>query len=267
VDLLKREQAPILAQAWKLIDDEAMRVLRLTLAGRKLVDFCGPYGWEYAAVNAGRLKLLQDQPVPDLSVGIRTVQPLLEMRIPIRLDIMELDAIARGAVDPDLSAVVQAAEKVARAEDNAIFNGYGPASINGIIPSSPHSEVSVPSAREWPAGIVTAKEVLRTAGISGPYALALGPNAYDELSTASDDGYPIMKRIERQLVDGPIVWAPALDCAVLLSMRGRDFELTVGQDLSIGYAYHEKHVVELYLTESFTFRVLDPAAAIVLRRS
>ncbi len=52
---------------------------------------------------------------------------------------------------------------------------------------------------------------------------------------------------------------------VLLSVRRGDFALTVGQDLSIGYAFHEKHKVELYLTESFTFRVLEPAAAVYLR--
>ena len=60
---------------------------------------------------------------------------------------------------------------------------------------------------------------------------------------------------------------PALEGALLLSVRGGDFELTVGQDLSIGYAYHEKHKVELFLTESFTFRVLEPTAAVPLRRA
>jgi uncharacterized linocin/CFP29 family protein len=93
----------------------------------------------------------------------------------------------------------------------------------------------------------------------------LGPRAYDELSAASEDGYPLRKRIERSLIDGPFVWAPALTGAVLMSTRGGDFELTVGQDLSIGYAYHEKHQVELYLTESFTFRVLEPKAAVWLQ--
>jgi uncharacterized linocin/CFP29 family protein len=64
------------------------------------------------------------------------------------------------------------------------------------------------------------------------------------------------------------VWAPAIQGgAVLLSVRGGDFELTVGQDLSIGYATHDRTDVELYLTESFTFRVLEEKAAIFLRRS
>ncbi len=266
-DLLKRELAPILPEAWEAIDAEARRVLELNLTARKLVDFRGPFGWGYAAVNTGRLRLLSHQPVPEVSVGQRTTQPLVELRTPIVLESMELDTVARGADDPDLSAVVTAAEKIARVEDGAIFNGYAEGHIAGIIPSSPHKPLGVPSVQAWPLAVVTAKEILRAAGVSGPYALVVGRREYDELATSSDDGYPILKRIERGLIDGPVVWAPAIEGAVLLSTRGGDYELTVGQDLSIGYAYHERQKIELYLTESFTFRVLEPAAAVVLRRA
>jgi uncharacterized linocin/CFP29 family protein len=54
---------------------------------------------------------------------------------------------------------------------------------------------------------------------------------------------------------------------VLLSTRGGDYELTVGQDLSIGYASHDRTDVELFLTESFTFRVLEEKAAVFLKRA
>ncbi len=265
MDLLKRKLAPILPEAWKLIDDEARRVLKLNLAGRKVVDFRGPHGWKFAAVSTGRLQLLPDQPIKDVSVGVRTVQPLIEIRTPMVLDIMELDTVTRGAENPDLDPIVQAAERIARLEDQAIFHGYPAGGIVGIIEASPHAPVRVASVSEWPMAVVQAKEVLRAAGVGGPYALVLGPRAYDELSAASEDGYPLRKRIERSLIDGPFVWAPALTGAVLMSTRGGDFELTVGQDLSIGYAYHEKHQVELYLTESFTFRVLEPKAAVWLQ--
>jgi uncharacterized linocin/CFP29 family protein len=238
----------------------------LNLAGRKLVDFDGPHGFEYASVSTGRLDLLPGE-FHGVCAGVRRVQPLVELRTPILLDIMELDTVARGAENPDLDPVVKAAERLARAEDRAIFHGFEAGKIAGIVPSSPHGPIDVSGGVSWLPAILQAKEVLRAAGVSGPYALALGPAAYDELNLASEDGYPLRKRIERQLIDGPFVWAPALDGAVLMSTRGADFELTVGQDLSIGYAYHEKHTIELYLTESFTFRVLEPAAAIWLRRA
>ena len=153
MDLLKRNLAPILPEAWKAIDEEARRVLELNLAGRKIVDFRGPHGWKFAAVSTGRLALLPDQPIKDVSVGVRTVQPLIEVRTPMVPDIMELDTIARGAVNPDLDPIVQAAERIARLEDQAIFHGYPAGGIVGIIEASPHAPVRVSSVADWPRAV------------------------------------------------------------------------------------------------------------------
>lgn len=266
-DLLKRSFAPILPEAWKAIDAEAKRVLDLNLAGRKLVDFNGPHGWTYAAVNTGRLDLFEGEPQDQVHVGLRRVQPLVELRTPIVLDLMELDSIARGATNPNLDEVRRAAERIAFAEDRSVFHGFPKACVLGLVEASPHPPKSIGKAVDLPRVMLEAKETLQRAGVGGPYALALGPKAYDLVYAAADDGYPIAKRIERQIVDGPIVKAPSLDGAVLLSSRGGDYELTVGQDLSIGYAFHEKHRIELYLVESFTFRVLEPAAAVHLKHA
>ena len=265
MDLMKRSLAPILSDAWAAIDSEAARVLKLNLAGRKLVDFEGPHGWKLAAVNTGRLDLFDKEPVEGVSAGIRRVQPLVELRTPIRLDIMELDSVARGAENPDLSNVVKAAERIARAEDAAIFNGYRAAGIVGIIGASPHKPVIVADPAQFPRAVLEAKELLRSAGIGGPYALALGVRAYEDLYAATREGYPIIKQIERNIITGPIVRATAVDGAVVVSVRGGDYELTVGTDLSIGYADRDRGSVELFLTESFTFRVLEPAAAVHLK--
>lgn len=263
MDLLKRRFAPILPEAWKLIDEEAARVLRLLLAGRKIVDFEGPFGWKYAAVNTGELRLLASEPAPDVHMGVREVQPLIEVRSPIKLSIMDLDTVARGADAPDLGPVVAAAEKIALVEDNAIFNGLSSAQIRGILESSPHPPLALPAdLLALPKVILDAKETLRRAGVNGPYALVLGAALHDQVFAATEEGHPLAKRIEQQLVDRPIVRAEAIRGASLLSLRGGDYELYVGQDLSIGYAYHTKDEVELYLTESFTFRVIEPAAAV-----
>ena len=268
MDLLKRELAPITDEAWKQIDDEARRVLKLHLAGRKLVDFSGPHGWKLGGVNTGRLRHIEAAPVEHVGHAIRDVRPLVELRSAIELATLELDYASRGADDLDLDPVIVTAERSARAEDSAIFHGFKAGNITGIVEASPHAPIDVSSNIEWPRAVSAAKEALRVAGVGGPYALALGPRAYRELTADSDDGYPLRKRIEENLIDGSLVWAPALDeGAVLLSTRGGDYELTVGQDWSIGYVDHDRTKVELYLTESFTFRVLENKAAILLRRS
>ncbi len=266
-DLLKRDLAPITPDALEVVDAEAARVLKLNLAGRRLVDFRGPHGWHLAAVNTGRLEPITGGAPAEVQLSLRRAQPLVEVRVPMRLAVAELDAVPRGATDPDLGAVVTAAEQAAQAEDSAIFNGLAAAGIKGIIPASPHAPHKLPAdVRELPNTILAAREALRQAGISGPYALALAAPIYAQVLAAAEDGYPLAKRITQQVLDGPLVRAPAIQGGVLLSMRGGDYELHVGQDLSVGYAFHDRQNVELFITESFTFRTIEPAAAVTLLR-
>ena len=46
--------------------------------------------------------------------------------------------------------------------------------------------------------------------------------------------------------------------------RGGDFELTIGQDISIGYLSHSETTVRLYFQETMTFLLLTTEAAVVL---
>ena len=104
---------------------------------------------------------------------------------------------------------------------------------------------------------------LRLAGVAGPYSLLLSADAWTAVSETSDHGYPIREHLAR-LLDGDIIWAPAIDGALLLSCRGGDYELRLGQDLSIGYLSHDADSVELYFTESFTFAVYTTEASVVI---
>ena len=46
------------------------------------------------------------------------------------------------------------------------------------------------------------------------------------------------------------------------SQRGGDLEIILGQDMAVGYESHTSDKVKLYYTESFTSRILEPAAVI-----
>lgn len=261
---LHRELAPISADAWREIDKEAARTLRLKLAGRKLVDFDGPHGPAFGAVNTGRLHPIEKGPANGVVAARRDVLPLVELRADFSLSRAELDAVERGSEDPDLDAVKDAATRIAQAEDAAIFHGYQAAGLRGMSERTPHKPIAIPkSYDEYPKIVAEAIRILRTAGVEGPYALALGNRCFENLSQATDDGYPVLK-IVKNLVEGPVVWAPAVNGAVVLSTRGGDFELTVGRDLSVGYASHDTASVHLYLTETIAFRALTPEAAVTL---
>ena len=81
--------------------------------------------------------------------------------------------------------------------------------------------------------------MLKAAGIGGPYAIALGPRCYEGvIETTEKGGYPLLEHLGL-ILGGPVIWAPAVDGAIVLSQRGGDFALTIGQDISI--AYREPH--------------------------
>jgi uncharacterized linocin/CFP29 family protein len=262
-DLL-REQAPISAAAWEAIDAEATQTLKTLLAARRLVDFKGPLGWTASAIPTGRTEKLTPALQEGVVARVRTSVPLTEIRVPFEVSREELEGIARGAQDPDLNSVRNAARAAAIAEDRAIFQGYAAAGIDGIFAASAQSGLTIPANFEgYPDIVAEATHRLRSEGVAGPYGIALGPRCYTGLTRSTTRGYPIINHV-RELVSGPIVWAPAADGAVVLSMRGGDFELTVGQDFSIGYLDHTSSSVLLYLQESFTFRVLSPEAAVPL---
>jgi uncharacterized linocin/CFP29 family protein len=261
-DLL-RELAPVSAEAWQEIEAEAQRTLKLMLAARKIVDFSGPIGWDASAIGLGRTSDLQP-PDEGVEARVRTLQALVELRVPFELARQELEARGRGAKDPNLDPVRDAARQAATAEDHAVFHGYRAAGIHGIAEAAADIALTISdNYAEYPALVAEALNNLRSAGVSGPYAIALGPRCYTGLTKTTQSGFPVIEHV-RRLLDGPIVWAPAVNGALVASMRGGDFELVVGQDFSIGYLDHTATNVRLYLQESFTFRVLAPEAAIPL---
>jgi len=261
---LHRELAPVSASAWAEIEKEATRTLKTNLGARKLVDFSGPHGLAASACGTGRLKSIAAPPGGGVQARLREVLPMVELRVPFELARAELDAVERGAKDPDLDAVIEAAGEIAKAEDRAVFHGYAAAGIRGICELAPGEPVSLTrNYEEYPLAVAAAVSRLRAAGVDGPYAIALGRQCYTGLTETTKGGYPVIQHV-RRLLDGPIVWAPAVDGAVVLSVRGGDYELRVGQDFSIGYLDHSAEKVRLYIQESFTFQPLSPQAAVPL---
>lgn len=262
MDILRKSFAPISEEAWDEINEEAIRTLKALLSARKVVDVEGPKGLDYPGVPLGRLSVPGNQTKDAVHYGVHQTLPMVEARIPFELDIWELDNLARGAEDIDLDNVQEAARKLSVFEDDIVFNGLKEAKIQGLLDSTEYEKIQVTGKENSFAGCLAEALVrLRESAVEGPYNLVLGADLY-QCVTAYKKEYPLIKHIEN-LIEGKIVYSRNLKGALLLSARGGDFELTLGQDVSIGYEAHDNKKVKLFLTESLTFRVLDPAAVIV----
>jgi uncharacterized linocin/CFP29 family protein len=260
---LHRELAPISDAAWSQIEEETSRTIKRYLAGRRVVDVQGPSGVALSGIGSGHLRNVAP-PGDGILARQREVNALVELRVPFELDRQQIDDVERGANDSDWQPAKDAARLLAFAEDRAIFEGYAAAGIRGIREGTTNPVMPLPTdIRTYPDVIAQAVSQLRLVGVNGPYSVLLSADAYTGLSETSDHGYPVMEHI-RRLLDGEIIWAPAIAGAFVLTTRGGDFSLFIGQDISIGYLSHDDRAVRLYIEETFTFLLQTTEASVAL---
>jgi uncharacterized linocin/CFP29 family protein len=260
---LHRELAPISEAAWADIEEETTRTLKRHLAARRVVDVQGAGGVGLSAVGTGHLRTIA-APGDGILARQREVKALVEFRVPFELDRQQIDDVERGANDSDWQPAKDAAQKLAYAEDRAILEGYAAAGIVGIRQGTSNPALTLPAdVRQYPDSIAKALSQLRLVGVNGPYSVLLGADAYTALAETSDNGYPVLEHIKK-LVKDEIIWTPAIAGAFVLTTRGGDFDLHIGQDVSIGYLSHTDSVVRLYLQETLTFLLLTTEAVVAI---
>jgi len=227
------------------------------------VDVQGPGGVALPAIGTGHLRNIRAS-MDGILARQREVNALVELRVPFDLDRQQIDDVERGANDSDWQPAKDAARLIAFAEDRAIFDGYAAGGIGGVREGTSNPVMTLQAdVLEYPDAFAKAVSQLRLVGVNGPYSVLLSSDAYTALSETSDGGYPVMQHVKR-LVDGEIIWAPAIAGAFVLTTRGGDFGLYIGQDISIGYFSHTDTSVRLYLQETFTFLLLTTEAAVAL---
>jgi uncharacterized linocin/CFP29 family protein len=259
---LHRELAPISDGAWAQIEEETSRTIKRYLAGRRVVDVHGPAGTALSSVGTGHQRAIAAPAQEGVTAHQREAKTLVELRVPFELSRQMIDDVERGANDSDWQAAKDAARKIAFAEDRAIFEGYDAAGIVGVREGTSNPKKTLPAdVRKYPEAFAQALSQLRLVGVNGPYAILLSAGAYTELAETSDYGYPVLEHVKR-LVEGKIIWAPAIDGAFVVTTRGGDFDLHIGQDISIGYLNHTDTHVRLYLQETFTFLYLTSESAV-----
>ncbi|MFW5821707.1 MAG: family 1 encapsulin nanocompartment shell protein [Bacteroidota bacterium] len=266
MNILKRNLAPLTDNAWGEINDTLKDILNTHQTARKFVDIDGPNGIDFGGVSTGRLTIPREQDKNGVNYGIREFLPLIEIRKPFELDMWEMDNIERGAKDVELTSLEDAGKEIALFEERAIYEGFQKAGIKGLREASEHDVIKLPDKIDSFLKEI-GKQILnlQRESVEGPYALIINAQEWLRLVNLSQ-GYPVLKQLD-DILGGQVLINHANKDSFLVSQRGEDFELVLGQDISIGYDHHDAEKVKLYLTSSFTFRVNSPEAIIVLESS
>ena len=260
---LLREHAPITEESWARIDEEARERLTPALAARKLVDFAGPLGWQHSATNLGRVATVK-APFTGVSAGQRRVLPLVEARANFSVTRAELADSDRGAEDTDFADLDRAAHDLAVGGER---RGLPRLEGGGHRRHRRGRAVCADRARQRLRALPAACRDGDRAAARGRDRRPLRPRARAQGARAR-----AREQRARRLSSCSTISArssaarscgrPGVEGAVVVSLRGGDFLFESGEDISVGYIAHDAEAVQLYLEESFSFRVATPEAAV-----
>jgi uncharacterized linocin/CFP29 family protein len=262
---LRRDAAPLSSRAWKEIDEAVAQAARHVLTARRVATFDGPHGWDQlVASRLGTMTPCQTRE-GKATVCRPEVILLAEIRAEFSLPWSAIELFERGAPKLDTKPAEDASREVALAEDRLAL--YGEPLGRGFLTSPDSPRVR---AGDWSTpgrmttDILKAVEILDAQGIAGPYEVVLSPGRYFEyLQAEGDHGYPAARHL-REVV-AAVHRSPVVhDAGAVFSVRGDDFMLSVGGDLSTGYRLHDRDAVHLFCAETVGAQAAAPEAVCVL---
>jgi uncharacterized linocin/CFP29 family protein len=265
IDTLRRDAAPISGRVWKEVDEAVNQAARHVLTARRIATFDGPHGWDQlVASRLGTMTPCQTRE-GKATVCRPEVILLAEVRAEFSLPWSAIELFERGAPSLDTRPAEDAAREVALAEDRLAL--YGDPMGGGFLTSPESPRVR---AGDWTkpgrliADVLKAVEILDTRGVAAPYDLVLSTARYFEyLQAEGDHGYPASRQL-REVV-GAVHRSPVVrDAGAVFSLRGNDFMLSVGGDLSVGYRLHDRDAVHLFCVETVGAQVAGPEAVCVI---
>jgi uncharacterized linocin/CFP29 family protein len=257
---LGREEAPIGAETWKIIDDVAVQAAKSQITGRRLLPVEGPYGFGLKSLPLGDYAL-EDGISASISL------PLSLIRTEFSLGKRDLAAYERDHLILDTAPVACAAMDAAAKEDRIIFNGLTgtPGLLNaegaGFLTLTKWDKVG--AAADQIIGAVTK---LDASGFHGPYSLALAPAQYNLLLRRYPQGDGTELEHITSIVGDGVIKAPALKKGGVLIASGSQYaSVAIGQDLAVGYNGPVGDLLEFQIYESLALVVRAPESILILK--
>jgi len=263
---LNRENASFSSEVWDQIDAAAVGAAREILTGRRYLEVDGPYGVGLTAIEVGEEGYCR-QPAPDEAGAVLSRACAIPMlRKGFGLSVRRIEGYESMGQPLDLRSVEDAAEAVARREEEFIYYGQPDFGIEGLLTAKGRNEVQ---CEDWNKIEQALNDVLRAVNhlddknFHGPYALALSPVWYNLLFRRYEGTDMLqLEHLKRLCELG--VFKARIEGAVLVDARvGR---IIIGQDLMTGYSTNDGIHHQMFVSESLVLRVEEPEAICTLTK-
>jgi uncharacterized linocin/CFP29 family protein len=256
---LGREDAPVSAETWNLLDATMIEAAKSQLSGRRLIGIEGPFGLGLKAIPLSDCEIAE-------GISASPVIPVYLVSSIFYLNKRDLAASGRERLMPDTGPVACAAMECAAQEDTIIFNGIQ--DVPGLLGAEGSASMILTkwdktgTAADQIIGAVTR---LDEAGFHGPYCMGLAPALYNLLLRRYPQGGGTELDHIRTILGGDVVKAPVLKKGGVLLASGRQYcSLVIGQDMSIGFSGVSGDSLEFTITESLALHIRTPEAICVL---
>ncbi|MGA9621502.1 family 1 encapsulin nanocompartment shell protein [Methanoregula sp.] len=257
---LARDDAPIDAASWKLIDDVMVKAAKSQIVGRRILPIEGPFGFGLKVIPLG------DYAVDDGLIG-STAIPLTMIRTEFSLAKRDLASFERDHLVLDTNPVSDAAMEAAEKEDKIIFSGLP--GIEGLLNAEGSGSLTLTKWDKVGAAadqIINAVTKLDEAGFHGPYTMALAPAQYNLLLRRYPQGDGTELDHIRSIVTEGVVKAPALKKGGVLLASGSQYtSIAIGQDMVTGYNVPIGDLLEFQIYESLALLIRAPESILVLK--
>lgn len=257
---LGREDAPISAETWVLLDRIMVEAAKSQLSARRLLPVEGPYGFGLKAIPLG------ENVIDEGIIGGSSV-PLTMIRTEFCISKWDLAAFDRDHLFLDTAPVSSAAIECAAREDNVLF--FGISDCAGLLTVKDAETFTLSKWEKIGTAadqIIAAVTKLDDAGFHGPYSMALAPSLYNLLLRRYPQGAGTELDHIRSIVTDGVVKAPSLQKGGVLLASGKQYaSIVIGQDMVIGFSGPVGDYLEFQVYESFALMVRAPRSICVLK--
>lgn len=264
---LNRDAAGLSEALWERIDEAVLGAARDLITARRFLDLDGPYGIGLTSLETGAESEVQEASEGmAASIGSPTI-PVPMLQQPFDLSVRRIQGHLRLGLPLDLRPAQDAAEAVARREEQIIYHGVPSLGLAGLTTAPGRAQVS---CGDWSqveqalSDVLDGVNRLDAKGFSGPYALALSPARYNALFRRYECSNMLQLDHLRRLCEGGLFKAP-VEGAVLIDPRVG--EIKVGQDLRVGFSLNDGIHFRLFVSESLVFLLDEPEAICTLEES
>ncbi|MHB1001592.1 MAG: family 1 encapsulin nanocompartment shell protein [Armatimonadota bacterium] len=268
---LLRQDAPLTPEEWNQIDQTVNRVAKSRLVGRRFIEVFGPLGAGvqfyhqdiFAGADTGGISMLGEEEVHPVHAEMRSFIPMPLIYKDFRIYWRDIETSRGFGIPIDTSAAAGAANFVAEAEDNLIFNGNEKLGFQGLINTKWRNTIPM---MDWDVSgqafqnVVDATRKLINAGYFGPFAMAVSPYLFSRMQRVFDNSGVLEINQVRELVTAGVFQTPVLPDkgAVLVSTGPQNFDLTIAQDYITAYLGPEDMNHPFRVLESLSLRIKRP---------